>query len=79
MKRSGVVGFVAGSEVGDLSVSFASAVMGSWADSCSEELETFLFGLRCVRWRERVVGSEKLPLFVPSDTLGMESTFVETE
>lgn len=41
MKRSGVVGFVAGSEVGDLSVSFASAVMGSWADSCSEELETF--------------------------------------
>lgn len=46
MKRSGVVGFVAGIEVVALSVSFASAAMESLADSCSEELDD------CSVWSE---------------------------
>lgn len=46
MKRSGVVGLVAGFVVVVLSVSFASAVMESLADSCSEEWDD------CSVWSE---------------------------
>lgn len=46
MKKSSVVMFVAGVDVFALSASFASAAMGSWADSCSEEWET------CSVWSE---------------------------